>query len=143
MAKSNSVEKSRSMISEFKMGEKITVNESGVVDIDKDLFKEIVLDPIGVTVDQFNKIEQGKVDFLAGTVLCVGEQLPKIFKDNTDLAEVGFNYKLGKHTQMAANWRKIEDQPIRTVTSIETVVKSAEMNRVCRHLDQLFADVNN
>ncbi len=143
MAKNTSVDKSREMITQFKMGEKIQVNESGTVDINAGLFKEAVLDPIDISMDQYNKLKQNEVDFLAAVTLHVGEQLPKIVSENKDISEIGFNYKMGKNTQAAVNWRITEGQPIRTVACIETTVKSAEMNRVTRYIDSLFADINN
>ncbi|QEM41949.1 hypothetical protein [Pseudomonas phage vB_PaeM_PS119XW] len=133
--------KSFAFIEEHKLREKVILGEANTFDIPNDLYESVVLGGAGISLEQLKKKERLEGELLAGVTLVAGEQAATRMKENPDLSEIGFNYNMGTtNSQVAGIFNR--DGKDHSVVTVSTKTNSAEMKRVCAHINQLFEEVN-
>lgn len=144
MANNTSVEKSQAFIDEYKLGELITFSEAGVPTVTADMFKTIVLDDadIAITEQQHNRMHRKSGELFAAVALLGSQESAKIFQANPDHREVAISYPIGKTGNASVVYTRGEDNKVTILGNIATRHDTAEFNRVLKHADTLFADIN-
>lgn len=123
-----------------KLNELITLGDTGIYTIPADLHELVVLKPLGITSEQYNKIEKAEEELMAGVTHQAGQLALDYFKNNAESVELGFSYQQGKSTTVNGIFnREAKDH---TVLSIETKYKTADMKRVLNYFGDSLANIN-
>lgn len=130
--------KSIAFAEEHKLHEKIVLNEANGFDAPADLYDEVVLSQCGITLDQLKLKNKLDGQFIAAATYVGGEQVAKRFEENAELNEVSLTFPMGAGTTGTSIFTRGQA----TVVAMNTKIDNAEMKRVLKHVDSLWADVN-
>lgn len=140
MTTKNPIQKTLNYVEKHDLRAKVTMGDNGVIKIDDDLFEATAAMDAGVTLDQVKKLQKAEGELLTAVTYVSGELAAEAFKQDPNLVETGFDYRVGQTVKVAGMFNR--DAKDSTVVIVETTHKSAEFGRVASALNGMFSDIN-
>ncbi|BDR26392.1 hypothetical protein RVBP18_0470 [Pseudomonas phage sp. LC] len=132
-----SIETTKKFIETHNLNEKVSMSDAGVFEIPDGLFEEVVLQPAGVTAEQYAQVHEGAGQLAAAVSYVFAEKAAPYMKENESIAELGYSYNASGATVSG-----IIDRSGALVTVVDTKYKSSAMTDVVESVASFFEDVN-
>lgn len=136
----NPIAKSEAYIDKHTLREKITLGANETIQAVDDLFEVTAAMDAGLTMDQVKKLDKARGELLPAALLVGGELAEQAFRANPNLTETGMSFSMGSHQKFSAIFHRDDKNHVTAV--VETTHRSAEYDRVHKHLNGLFDDIN-
>lgn len=136
----NPIAKSEAYIEKHALREKITLADNKTIQSADDLFEVTAAMDAGLTMDQVKKLDKARGELLPAALLVGGELAEQAFRADPNLTETGMSFNMGTHQKFSAIFHRDDKNHVTAV--VETTHRSAEYDRVHKHLNGLFDDIN-
>lgn len=137
----NPLAKSIAYAERHALREKITRAENNTIQSADDLFEVTAAMDAGLTMDQVKKLDKARGELLPAALMIGGELAEEAFRADPNLSETGMSFNMGSHQKFSAIFHR--DGPSHVTAVVETTHRSAEYDRVHKHLNGLFESINN
>ena len=137
----NPLAKSIAYAERHALRDKITRAENNTIQSADDLFEVTAAMDAGLTMDQVKKLDKARGELLPAALMIGGELAEEAFRADPNLSETGMSFNMGSHQKFSAIFHR--DGPSHVTAVVETTHRSAEYDRVHKHLNGLFESINN